>query len=96
MSRLLRLPAETDEMLKPAAGFFPQRSARREQRLLFEIAEPRRRMQLDGPRIHLLGARQNLKQRRLPSPVRPDQSDPLAGPQLKRHAIQAPAPARNA
>ncbi len=44
--RFLGVVPEVDEMLKPAAGFIPQRSAGRERGLLFEIGHPCRLMQL--------------------------------------------------
>jgi len=53
-------------------------------------------MQLDGAAIRLLGAGQDLEQRRFPGPIRPDQPDSLAGSQLKTSPHPAPAPARNA
>jgi hypothetical protein len=43
----LRLVGDRQQVFQPALGLFPQRAARRELRLLGEVSQPRRRVQLD-------------------------------------------------
>ena len=71
-------------MVEPALRFFPQRAAGRELRLLLQVRQPSRWVQLDRAGIGRLQPGEDLQQRRLAGAVGSDQADPFLGADFER------------
>src|SRR5207249_1279006 len=62
-------------------------------RLLGEVPDVQAPAAVDGPRVRLLLANQNLQEGRLPRPVRPDEPDFVPLPELEVHTGEQEPPA---
>ena len=82
------MPGQVGNRRQRRVGFVPDRAARLKLRMLLQIAERGRRVQLDAAAVGLLAAGDDPHQRRLARAVGPDERNPLARANIKRHPRQ--------